>query len=144
LYYGPVLRQPAALIQAGNDHHLALHGEMPAPGANLLFLSHFQHPGCGSNYRSRLFQLVGVTNEFILAAITEGRLSSCRALEIGVLAIDGERQLATLVQDEMLARMTREKTGAERRIARKLLAPWGRNRRDCSELTSRQCAFNGS
>lgn len=68
---------------------------------------------------------VVVTNEFILAAITEGSLSARRALDIGVVAVDGESPLATLVKERMLERMTPEKTATERRIARKLLAPWG-------------------
>ncbi len=67
---------------------------------------------------------VVVTNEFVLAAITEGRLSARLALDIGVVAVDGERPLATLVQDKILA-MAPERTDSERRITSKLLVPWG-------------------
>ncbi len=68
---------------------------------------------------------VVVTNEFILALMIDGRLSARRALDIGVVAVDGEKALATLVQDRMLAGLTLEKTAAEPQTARKLVTPWG-------------------
>lgn len=68
---------------------------------------------------------VVVTNEFILAAVTEGRLSARRALEIGVVAVDGAEPLATMVRDKMVANIAPGKAGPERRVARKLLTPWG-------------------
>ncbi|WP_424363269.1 hypothetical protein [Methylocystis parvus] len=69
--------------------------------------------------------VVIVTNEFVLAGIVEGSLSSRRALDLGVVAVDGDARLATSVQDKMLARIGSDKTPGGPRMARKILAPWG-------------------
>lgn len=69
--------------------------------------------------------VVVVTNEFVLAGINEGSLSSRRALDLGLVAVDGEERLATSVRDRILARIGADKAHSGPRMARKLLAPWG-------------------
>lgn len=68
-----------------------------------------------------------VTNEFVLAAIIDGELSAHRALQIGVVAIDGERLPAAWVEGQMSLRIAPEKISPERRTVGKLLSPWGRS-----------------
>jgi hypothetical protein len=65
--------------------------------------------------------VVIVTNEFVLSGMIEGRLSPLRALDLGVVALDGAG--ATFARNEMLARLAPVNDGP---MARKLLSPWGR------------------
>jgi hypothetical protein len=66
-----------------------------------------------------------VTNEFILAAIIEGDLSAGRALQIGVVAVDGDRAPAAWVKNQMSRGIAPGKMAPERKAVGKLVSPWG-------------------
>ncbi len=69
--------------------------------------------------------VVIVTNEFVLAALIDGSLDARRALDIGVVAVDGDAAFSTTVRDEMLARFTPGRAASQQQAPRKFLSPWG-------------------
>jgi len=70
--------------------------------------------------------VVIVTNEFVLAALLDGSLAAPRALNIGVLAIDGEAARVAAVRNNLSARLVAgAAVTSEQRGARKFLSPWG-------------------
>ena len=66
-----------------------------------------------------------VTNEFVLAALIDGKLNVRLALETGVVALDGDAALATTVRNQMIAHFSLGKAVPERQTAPKFLPPWG-------------------
>lgn len=66
--------------------------------------------------------VVIVTHEFVLSKLIDGSLPPRRALELGVIAVDGQTSAATIVRNDMLARLA---PAGDARLEGKLLSPWG-------------------
>jgi hypothetical protein len=66
-----------------------------------------------------------VTNEFVLAKIIEGGISARRALEIGIIAVDGERHSAAWVEDKIALGVVPRKSPPEKMITGTIVTPWG-------------------
>ncbi len=67
--------------------------------------------------------MVVVTNEFVLASIDDGRLTPTRALDMGLVAVDGDEGPAKSVQSELIARID---ASSEAGSAARVAPAWGR------------------
>jgi len=69
--------------------------------------------------------VVIVTNEFILAALNEGTLTPRRAFDLGIVAVDGDKVLVSVIQEAIVAGGSPEKSSNDHSAAHRLLNPWG-------------------
>ena len=69
--------------------------------------------------------VVIVTNEYVLARIDDGTLDARRALEMGVVAVDGSAAAVTAVREHLLTRIDAAKPADSWRTARKFAPAWG-------------------
>jgi hypothetical protein len=76
--------------------------------------AHAKEPAAGD--------VVVVTNETVLASLDDGRLTPLRALDLGLVAVDGDEGPAKSVQSELIARIDASNDAGAARIA----PAWGR------------------